>query len=108
MEPKNRFDVVRINQRNVDVLGVVAEDVFDDEINDELLQTVLDNGQLLLTAIIDGAVVGQLQAMIQHHLDGPPQLYIDNLGVSPLHQRRGIDRRLINRGPTLHRCAVLH
>ena len=28
--------------------------------------------------------------MIQHHIDGAPQLYIDNLGVSPLHQRRGI------------------
>ena len=87
MEPSDRFDIVRINQRNVDVLGVVADDVFDDEINDDLLQAVLDNGQLLLTAIVDGAVVGQLQAMVQHHLDGAPQLYIDNLGVSPLHQR---------------------
>lgn len=95
MGPNNRFDIVRINQRNIDVLDVVADDVFDDEIKDELLQAVLHNGQLLVTAIFDGAVVGQLQAMIQHHLDGPPQLYIDNLGVSPLHQRRGIARRLI-------------
>ena len=96
MEPSDRFDIVRINQGNVDVLDVVADDVFDDEINDELLQAALDNGQLLLTAIFDGAVVGQLQAMIQHHIDGAPQLYIDNLGVSPLHQRRGIARRLIH------------
>jgi aminoglycoside 6'-N-acetyltransferase I len=66
-----------------------------DEINNELLQAVLDNDQFLLAAIFDGAVVGQLQAMIEHHLDGAPQLYIDNLGVSPLHQRRGIARRLI-------------
>ena len=95
MEPCDRFDIVRINQRNVGVLDVVADDVFDDEVNDELLHAVLDNGQLLLTAIVEGAVVGQLQAMIQHHLDGAPQLYIDNLGVSPLHQRRGIARRLI-------------
>jgi ribosomal protein S18 acetylase RimI-like enzyme len=95
MEPCDRFDIVRINQRNVDVLDVVADDVFDDEINGELLQAVLANGQLLLTAIVEGAVVGQLQAMIQHHLDGAPQLYVDNLGVSPLHQRRGIARRLI-------------
>lgn len=95
MQPNNSFDIVRINQTNIDVLDVVADDVFDDEISAELLQAVLDHGQLLLTAIFDDAVVGQLQAMIQHHLDGPPQLYIDNLGVSPLHQRRGIARRLI-------------
>lgn len=34
--------------------------------------------------------------MIQHHLDGPSQLYIDNLGVSPTRQRRGIARGLVH------------
>ena len=48
---ERRFDIVRINEGNVDVLDVVADEAFDDEMNDELLQAVLDNGQLLLTAI---------------------------------------------------------
>lgn len=96
MEPKDGVELVRIDQGNTRVLDVVADDVFDDEIDQGMLQAVLESGQLLVVATIDGSVVGQIQAMIQRHLDGPSQLYIDNLGVSPAHQRQGIARKLVH------------
>ncbi len=89
-------EFVRISQGNAHILQVVADDVFDDEIDTTLLDASFRNGQLLVVATHNGSVVGQIQAMIQRHLDGPPQLYIDNLGVSPMHQRRGIARGLVH------------
>jgi ribosomal protein S18 acetylase RimI-like enzyme len=34
--------------------------------------------------------------MVQHDVDGPSQLYIDNLGVSPMRRRRDIARVLVH------------
>ena len=48
----------------------------------------------LRLVVADGTVVGQLQAMIHRHPDTAPELYIDNLGVTPAFQRRGVATRL--------------
>jgi aminoglycoside 6'-N-acetyltransferase I len=52
-------------------------------------------GHLLLVALVDGKVVGQAAAVIHRHPDKLTELYIDEVGVSPNLQRRGIARRLL-------------
>ena len=46
---------------------------------------------------LDGEVVGQCAAVIHRHPDKATELYIDEVGVSPAFQRRGIARQMIER-----------
>ena len=75
----------------------VAEDVFDDRIDPALLAAYLsDSGHVMFVALHDGEIVGQVQAVIHLHVDQGPELYVDNLGVTPPLRRRGIARRLMD------------
>lgn len=55
MAPADGVEFVRISQRNAQVLDVVADDVFDDEIDANGLQASLESGQLLAVATLDGS-----------------------------------------------------
>jgi ribosomal protein S18 acetylase RimI-like enzyme len=89
--------IVRIRLDNISLLATFADDVFDDGLTDEFLTSfAAAEGHLLVVAHKDEIVVGQVQGTVQRHLDGPPQLYIDNLGVSPDHQRQHIATSLLS------------
>ncbi len=95
MTPDASFVLVRVTESTRNVLDSVADDVFDDGLSDELVDGFLAAGQLLVVAVADGVVAGQAQAMIQHHLHRSPELYLDNLGVSPEHRRQGMATALV-------------
>lgn len=85
-----------ISEENTHLLDAVAEDVFDEAINpDHLARYVQETSHALCVAVADGVVVGQARAIIHRHPDNPPELYIDNVGVTPAYQRRGIARMLV-------------
>lgn len=96
MSSRRDVQLVRLDAESAHLLGAASDDVFDDEIDPRRVASLLESGQLVVVAIDGGLVVGQVQAMIQHHLDGPPQLYIDNLGVASTHRRHGIAGRLVS------------
>ncbi|MFE0017252.1 GNAT family N-acetyltransferase [Mesorhizobium sp. NPDC059054] len=74
----------------------VAEEVFDEPIDPARLAAYLAApGHLMIVALADGLVVGQCAAVIHRHPDKPTELYIDEVGVSPAFQRRGIARRML-------------
>ena len=78
-------------------LDRVAADVFDETIHPERCAAYLaEPGHHLLVAIEDGVVVGQAAAIVHLHPDKVTELYIDEVGVAPTHQRRGIARALID------------
>jgi aminoglycoside 6'-N-acetyltransferase I len=78
------------------LFGCVAPDVFDGEVVPERLAAYLAApDHLMVLALRDGEVVGQVAAVIHRHPDMPDELYIDNLGVTPALQRQGIGRRLM-------------
>lgn len=80
------------------VLGRVAADVFDEPIRPNRLAAYLaEPGHLLLVALDGDLVVGQCAAVIHRHLDRATELYLDNLGVAPPWQRRGIGTELVRR-----------
>lgn len=74
----------------------ILADVFDDDIDAAGLAAYLDApGHALFVARADDAVVGQARGCVHLQPDGPPELYIDNLGVAPAYKRRGIATALV-------------
>lgn len=89
--------IKRVSRGDAGLLASVAPDVFDDAIDPALLAAYLaEPGHLLVVAVSDGQVVGQACAVIHRHPDQPAELYIDNLGVTPLRRREGIAMRLLD------------
>lgn len=74
----------------------VAEEVFDEPIDPVRLSAYLATpGHLMIVALSEGVVIGQCAAVIHRHPDKPTELYIDEVGVSPVFLRRGIARRML-------------
>lgn len=79
------------------VLARVAPDVFDDEVDQRLSAEFLnDPRHHLAVALEDGAVVGFASAVHYVHPDKPAELWINEVGVAPSHQRRGLGQRLLH------------
>ena len=79
------------------ILHNVAEAVFDDPIVESSTQEFLnDPRHRLVVALDEDLVVGFISAVIYLHPDKPaPELWINEIGVAPTHQRQGIGRRLL-------------
>lgn len=79
------------------LLDRVAEDVFDDPIVPEMAQEFLaDPRHRLVVALDENVVVGFVSAVIYVHPDkSAPELWINEIGVSPTHQRQGVAKALM-------------
>ena len=87
----------RVTLDDVELFDRVAEEVFDGPILPERLRHYLaEPGHVMILAIEDDVVVGQCAAVIHRHPDKVTELYIDELGTAPSHQRQGIGRRMID------------
>lgn len=79
------------------VLQRVADDVFDEPVDSRLADEFLgDRRHHMFVALDDGCVVGMVSAVDYVHPDKAAQLWINEVGVAPSHQRRGIARRLLD------------
>lgn len=80
-----------------DLLRRVAADVFDDPLDADATRAVLDDpGHRLMVALEEGTVVGFVSAVQYVHPDKPrPELWINEVGVAPSHQGRGVGRRMM-------------
>jgi ribosomal protein S18 acetylase RimI-like enzyme len=78
------------------VLRRVATDVFDHEVRADHLRAFFDDPHSLLAVAIDAdVVVGMASGVVYGHPDKPPQLFVNEVGVAPTHQRRGLARELV-------------
>jgi GNAT superfamily N-acetyltransferase len=78
------------------ILNNIAPGVFDHQIDDALRAEFLcDSRHHLCVGIEDGTVVGFASAVHYVHPDKPPQLWINEVGVSPSHQGRGIAKAIL-------------
>ena len=78
-------------------LNNVAEGVFDDPIVESSSREFLvDPRHRLAVALDNDVVVGFVSAVIYVHPDKPaPELWINEIGVAPTHQRQGIGKALM-------------
>lgn len=99
--------ITRITDANTDLLNRIAADVFDAPFRDEWIAQVTSRPDHMLFVALDPAdgdrIVGQCLAMLLYGPDRAPALYVDNLGVTPSHRRRGIARRLMDQVTTVAR-----
>ena len=80
-----------------DVLGRVAPDVFDHAVDAQWSRAFFADPRHHLIVALDGdTVVGMITAVDYVHPDKAPQLWINEVGVAPSHQRQGIGRRLLD------------
>jgi len=78
------------------ILDTVAIDVFDHPVDKELTAEFLrDPRHHLCVAIEDNMVVGFASALHYVHPDKPAQLWINETGVSPSHQRKGLAKAIL-------------
>jgi aminoglycoside 6'-N-acetyltransferase I len=80
------------------VLTNVAPDVFDDPLIPNAGAGFLSDPRHHLVVALDaGAVVGFVSAVHYVHPDKPaPELWINEVGVAPTHQRQGIARAMLD------------
>ena len=78
------------------VLARVALEVFDHEPLPTLISEFLeDRRHHLVVALDDGLVVGFASGVHYVHPDKPPELWINEVGVAPSHQRRGLGHQIL-------------
>jgi aminoglycoside 6'-N-acetyltransferase I len=104
-------EIILVNPENQSLLQNCAEDVFDYVVSPEYIATLVSKRQqILVVALANEIVVGQCLAAVHHQPDKPPELYIDNLGVSEPYHRRGVATRLVEKvikEGKLSGCAVI-
>jgi ribosomal protein S18 acetylase RimI-like enzyme len=78
------------------VLGRVAPDVFDNPVDPRWTAEFLaDTRHHLAVAVENGQVVGMASALHYVHPDKPPELWINEVGVSGPYRQHGVGRRLL-------------
>lgn len=78
------------------VLQNVAPDVFDNPIDARWSAEFLsDPRHHLAVAIDDGQVVGMASAVHYVHPDKQPELWVNEVGVAPTHQGRGLGKQVL-------------
>ena len=91
------IDIKLLGSADAHVLDTVAGDVFDDPIIQAAAREFLaDPRHRLVVALDNDLVVGFVSAVIYLHPDKPaPELWINEIGVAPTHQRRGMGKALL-------------
>lgn len=89
--------VVRVlGSEELAVLDKVAADVFDGPVDRRWAAEFLADPRHHLAVAFDGeVVVGMASGVHYVHPDKPPELWVNEVGVAPAYQGRGIGRRLL-------------
>lgn len=91
------LDVRVLGPHDADALRAVAPGVFDDDVDPRLAAEFLaDPRHHLAVAIDDGVVVGMATGVDYVHPDKPRDLWVNEVGVAPTHQGRGVGRRVLD------------
>jgi aminoglycoside 6'-N-acetyltransferase I len=74
----------------------IADGVFDYAVQERLVAEFLaDPRHSLSVAIADGLIVGMASGFRYVHPDKPSELWINEVGVAPDYQRRGLAKRIV-------------
>ncbi len=92
------IEIVRIDEHNRALLDNLDEEIFDEAVDPGCLAVyVKEQSHLMLVAILEGTVIGQVLAVVHRQPDRATELYIDNLAVSEKFQRLGIATKLLTK-----------
>jgi GNAT superfamily N-acetyltransferase len=90
------FTIRMLGPDEASVLDRVAAGVFDHAIDARWTAEFFADPRHHLAVALDGTqVVGMASAVHYVHPDKPPELWVNEVGVAPTYQRRGIGRELL-------------
>lgn len=90
------IEVLVLERGDEHVLADVAPDVFDRPVDATLTSEFLSDSRHHLAVALDaGRVIGMASAVHYVHPDKPAELWINEVGVTPSHQRLNVGRRLL-------------
>lgn len=85
-----------LSPSDMSVLLHVADGVFDNPIDEAFVREFLDDPRHhIVVAVSEGMVVGFASAVHYIHPDKPPELWINEVGVAPSHQKQGIAKAIL-------------
>ena len=85
------FTIKLLSKNDLSLLLNVTEDVFDNPINETYTREFLnDHRHHIVVAISENMIIGFASAVHYVHPDKPPELWINEVGVSPSHQNQGV------------------
>lgn len=92
------MDVRILTRDEAWLLDHVADDVFDGPVLPQpAAEFLADPRHYLCVAVDDGLIVGFASAVRYVHPDKPSELWINEVGVSPGFQRRGVGKAVMSR-----------
>jgi len=90
------FSIQTLSPADISVLMSVADDVFDNPVDESFAREFLsDPRHHIVVAIANGVIVGFASAVHYIHPDKPPELWINEVGVAPSHQEKGIGKAIM-------------
>lgn len=86
-----------LSAADIDVLDQIAPNVFDDPLDLESTKSCLaDDRHHIIVAVDRDVVVGFVSAVHHSHPDkAQPEMWINEVGVAPSHQRQGIGKSMM-------------
>ena len=90
------LSIERLSGENAGLLSRVEPEVFDFTIDPVQLRAFLDDPRhVMVIAVVSDTVVGMASAVEYFHPDKQPQLWVNEIGVTPAYRRQGIGRQLL-------------
>ena len=90
------MDIVQLCSENAQLLALVADDVFDHPVDPTHLEAFLQCPRHIMVLAVDGGtVIGMASAVEYFHPDKPPQLWVNEVAVTPSRQNERIGRQLV-------------
>ena len=85
-----------LSTAEISLLVNAADDVFDNPVDEKLASEFLaDPRHHIVAALDDGELIGFASAVHYVHPDKPAELWINEVGVAPSHQRHGVGKAIM-------------
>jgi len=90
------FTIKTLSKNDVSLLLKVADDVFDNPVDEKLASEFLnDPRHHIVVALVNDQVIGFASAVHYVHPDKPAELWINEVGVADEHQNKGIGKEIM-------------
>ena len=85
-----------LSKSDLSLLLNIANDVFDNPVDETFAAEFLnDPRHHIVVALADDVIIGFVSAVHYIHPDKPPELWINEIGVAPSHQKQGVGKTLM-------------
>jgi ribosomal protein S18 acetylase RimI-like enzyme len=90
------YTIKVLSSSDLSLLMNVADDVFDNPVDEKFAREFLEDPRHhIVVALSDGTIIGFASAVHYIHPDKPPELFINEVGVAPAHQNKGVGKAVM-------------